>query len=239
MQEKAIRGLTGFIVILTALLLPGSVAYAAMAGDASPMFMPISSLLTSDPIRVAQHHFEQIESYQVIIHSLSAQGEATVIRYSYRKLGYVRMDFTEPHNGAALVYSPDSGKVRLWPFGVNTLPVLSLLPTNILIRDKNGHRVDQSDIGRLLDNIQRLQQGGKTAILGEEVFAQQPVLHLSITGPAGFTVDKVHRCDIWLDNRSHLPVKVISYGVDEEQLETVIMAAMIINLHFPERFFTP
>jgi outer membrane lipoprotein-sorting protein len=242
-QEKAIRGLTGSIVILTVLLISGRVAYAAMVTprtlDASMIVTPISGSRTSDPIRVAQYHFELIESYQVRVSSLSAQGDATVIRYSYRKPGYVRMDFTEPHNGAALIYSPDSGQVRLWPFGMNTLPVLSLLPTNTLIRDKSGHRVDKSDIGTLLRNIRLLQQGGNTVILGDEVFAHQPASHLSITGPAGFTVDKVHRCDIWLDNRSHFPVKVISYGVDQQQLETVIMEAMIINLHFPERFFTP
>ncbi|CNG23036.1 Uncharacterised protein [Yersinia kristensenii] len=82
-------------------------------------------------------------------------------------------------------------------------------------------------------------KGGETAILGEEVLAQQPVLRLSVTGPAGVTVDNVHRYDVWLEKSQNFPVKVVSYGADGQQLETVLMDAMIVNLHFPEHFFTP
>ncbi|CNK25595.1 Uncharacterised protein [Yersinia frederiksenii] len=193
----------------------------------------------TDPIVAAQHHFEQIQSYQVRVHSQSASGDSTAIRYSYLKPGYVRMDFAEPHSGATLVYNPDSGKVRLWPFGVGTLPVLSLLPSNSLIRDKSGHRVDQSDIGRLLHNINSLQQGGHTIIVGEEKLAQQSVLHLSVIGSARATIENVHRYDIWLENSQGFPVKVISYDADDQLLETVVMDAMVVNVHFPAHFFIP
>ncbi len=224
-REKTIRGLTGSIAILVAVFMPATVAHATTGHP--------------DPIMVAQHHFEQLESYQLRIHSQSALGDSTIIRYSYLKPGYVRMDFVEPHSGAALAYNPVSGKVRLWPFGMGMLPVLSLLPTNSLIRDKSGHRVDQSDIGVLLGNIQRLQQGGKTVVVGEEKLGQQPVLHMSITGPAGISVDNVHRYDIWLENDQNFPVKVMSYDASEQLLETVVMDAMVVNLHFPAHFFIP
>lgn len=142
-----------------------SVVYATTAThqiyNASMISTPLINTGGNDPISAALHHFEQIESYQVNVHSQSAQGDLTVIRYSYRKPGYVRMDFTEPHKGAALAYDPTRGEVRLWPFGINTLPVLNLSPTNSLIRDKNGHRVDQSDMGTLLSHIHSLQQGGR------------------------------------------------------------------------------
>lgn len=243
MQEATIRGLTGSIATLVAVFMSSSPVYALTVSpethDAPMIFAPITSSVADDPIDVALRHFEQIESYQVRVRSQPVAGDLTVIRYSYRKPGYVRMDFAEPHNGAALVYDPVSGKVRLWPFGVNSLPVLSLLPTNSLIRDKNKHRVDQSDIGTLLRDIRRLQQGGKTNILGEEVLVQQPVLHLSVTGLAGVTVDNVHRYDVWLEKNQNFPVKVVSYGADGQQRETVVMDAMIVNVHFPEHFFAP
>ncbi|WP_145600042.1 DUF1571 domain-containing protein [Yersinia frederiksenii] len=242
-KEKTICSLTGSLTLLAAVFMSPSVVYATTAThqiyNASMISTPLINTGGNDPISAALHHFEQIESYQVSVHSRSVQGDLTVIRYSYRKPGYVRMDFTEPHNGAALVYDPSSGKVRLWPFGVNSLPVLSLSPTNSLIRDKNGHRVDQSDMGTLLSHIRSLQQGGETSILGDEVLEQQSVLHLSVTGPVGVTVDNVHRYDVWLEKSQNFPVKVVSYGADGHQLETVVMDAMIINLHFPEHFFTP
>lgn len=202
-------------------------------------FLPPLNKSRTDPIIVAQQHFEHIESYQVKIVSKSAQGDNSVIHYSYRKPGYVRMDFTEPHPGAVLVYNPISGTVRLWPFGLHQFPVLNLSPANSLIRDQKGHRVDQSDVGTLLRNIRSLQQRGETTIVGKEVLLGQSVLHVSIRGPAGFTVSDVHRSELWLDNSHHFPIKVVSYGIDEHVIETVFMDAVVFNIPFPDNFFTP
>lgn len=210
-----------------------------VASTNAATFLPPSNESSADPIILAQQHFEYIESYQVKIISKSALGENNVIRYSYRKPGYVRMDFTEPHPGAVLVYNPTSGTVRLWPFGLHQLPVLNLSPANSLIRDQNGHRVDQSDVGTLLRNIRSLQQGGETTIVGKEILQGQPVLHVSVNGPAGFTVSDVHRSELWLENSHHFPIKVVSYGIDGHVIESVFMDAIVFNIQFPDNFFTP
>ncbi|MFQ0831312.1 hypothetical protein AAH211_22765 [Serratia fonticola] len=133
------------------------------------------------------------------------------MRYSYRKPGYVRMDFSEPHHGAVLIYDPDSAKVRVWPFG----------------------------IGTLLRNIRHLQQGGKTSVIGKETVAGQAVLHLSILGAAGVSIDGVHRYEVWLEDSHGFPTKVISYDSDDREMESVVMDALMFNLHFPADFFTP
>jgi outer membrane lipoprotein-sorting protein len=193
----------------------------------------------ADPIVLAQQQLAQIAAYQCRIDSRSAQGDRTLMRYSYRKPGYVRMDFSEPHRGAVLIYAPDSGKVRVWPFGIGTLPVLSLSPSNSLVQGPNGHRVDQSDVGTLLRNIRHLQQGGKTTVIGKETLAGQAVLHLSILGAAGASIDGVHRYEVWLEDSHGFPTKVVSYDTDDREMETVMMDALVFNLHFPADFFTP
>lgn len=193
----------------------------------------------TDPIDMAQQRFEQIASYQLEIHSQSTQGGNTRMRYSYRKPGWVRMDFSEPHRGAVLIYDPDKGKVRVWPFGIGTLPVVSLLPGNSLLQDSNGHRVDQSDVGTLLRNIHHLQQAGQTTVFGEEILAGQTLMHVSVVGAAGMTVGKVHRYEVWLEGSPGFPTKVISYTADDGLLETVVMDAVVFNLPFPAEFFTP
>lgn len=195
--------------------------------------------LSPDPMVLAQEQFAQIAAYQCRIDSRTAQGDRTLMRYSYRKPGYVRMDFSEPHRGAVLIYDPDSGKVRVWPFGIGTLPVLSLSPSNSLVQDPNGHRVDQSDVGTLLRNIHRLQQGGKTTVVGKETLAGQGALHVTILGVAGVSVDGVHRYEVWLEESHGFPTKVVSYDSNDREMETVMMDALVFNLHFPADFFTP
>ncbi|QUY51187.1 DUF1571 domain-containing protein [Serratia plymuthica] len=212
-------------------------AYAADKSAVASVFSQNST--TTDPITLALQHFEQIQSYQVMVRSLSPPDDAKIIRYSYRKPGYVRMDFTKPHSGAVLIYDPANGKVKLWPFGVGNFPVLSLSPTDSLIQDANGHRVDRSDFSVLLNNIRSLQNGGTTTPLGEDFIAGKPTLHLSVVGPEGKAVDAVHRYDIWLDKKYGFPAKVVSYALDGKMLETVFMDAMVINIHFPPDFFAP
>ncbi|WP_412767239.1 sigma-E factor regulatory protein RseB domain-containing protein [Citrobacter enshiensis] len=194
---------------------------------------------TTNLIDLSQQQFEHIQSYQVLLRSSSPQDESKVIRYSYRKPGFVRMDFTRPHPGAVLTYNPVSRKVKLWPFGLGTFPVLNLSPTDSLIQDDHGHRVDQSDIGVLLSNIRRLQHDGTTVTVGEETLAGRATLHLSVTGPKGVSVDDVNRYEIWLDKSHGLPAKVVSYDRQGKLLETVLMDAMVINIQFPADFFTP
>lgn len=239
MQEAIISGLLSFAVMLTTLLIFSfnDPAYAADKIAAASAFSLSSA--TTDPIILSLQHFEQIQSYQVMVRSVSPQDETKVIRYSYRKPGFVRMDFTTPHSGAVLIYNPANGKVKLWPFGLGTFPVLSLSPTDSLIQDGNGHRVDQSDLGVLLNNIRSLQHGGTTATLGEETVAGKSTLHLSVAGPEGKTVDAVHQYEIWLDKQSGFPIKVVSYALHGKLLETVFMDAMVINIHFPPAFFAP
>ncbi|WP_245956843.1 DUF1571 domain-containing protein [Edaphovirga cremea] len=243
-------------------MIPGFTAFAANETD--KIRLPPRSDNTTDPIILAQQHFDQMGSYQVRILSTSAKGERNNIRYSYRKPGYVRMDFTEPHPGAVLVYNPSTNAVRLWPFGIGKFPVLNLSPTNSLIRDQSGHRVDQSDIGTLLRNIHSLQQsGGKTTVIGNEtlpeqsasskqsisskqsvsskqsISSNQSALHVSIRGPQGVTVSNVHRYEIWLESSHDFPLKVVSYDVNDQLMESVLMDAIVVNVHFPADFFTP
>lgn len=228
------RGLLSATVMSATVLIFSAIAYSAAA-----VSVAVASALSQDPIIFAQQNFNKIQSYQVVMRSSSAAGERKIIRYSYKKPGYVRMDFTQPHAGAVLTYNPISARVTLWPFGLGTLPVLNLSPTNSLIQDERSHRVDRSDIGVLLGNIRRLQREGTTTTLGVENLSGRSVTHVSVVGPGTMVVDDVHRYDVWFDNYHGLPAKVVSYTSGDKPLETVLMDAMIVNLRFPADFFTP
>lgn len=143
------------IVMFAALLTFSCAAYSVEKGNIFSQ-----NARSMDPIAFSQQSFNNLTSYQVMMRSSSPSDESKIIRYSFQKPGYVRMDFTQPHSGAVLIFNSVSGKVKLWPFGVGSLPILHLSPTNSLIQDERGHRVDRSDIGVLLGNIRHLQREG-------------------------------------------------------------------------------
>jgi outer membrane lipoprotein-sorting protein len=192
----------------------------------------------ADPVEAAIARYRTIRSYEVTVRSSSTAG-SQIIHYSYRKPGFIRMEFVEPHRGAVLIYSPDTRKARLRPFGISAFPSLTLDPDNPLIQGPGGQRVDHSDVGALLDNVKALQRRGTMRIIGrQELFGFQ-TLHVMVSGEPGATAANVARYELWFDTSNCMPVKVESRDARDELIETVVMDDFRIDIDFPERFFDP
>jgi hypothetical protein len=153
------------------------------------------------------------------------------------------MEFIRPHDGALLIYNPDTRHVRVWPFGAEHFPELSLSPGNPLIRSLSGTRVDHSDVGVLFENIRILREGSNTEVSGDtkntcpgtrESMDGRTVVHLIVAGADGFAIAGVDRYELWLDMASQFPVKVISRDRQDAIIETVMMEALEINAKLPE-----
>ena len=190
------------------------------------------------PLADAIEHYPTVETYRVTLHSARADGEHH-IRYFYRKPGFVRVEFIRPHAGAVLVYSPLSGRARLWPFGAGRFPDLSLSPHNPLIRGPGGQTVDKSDVGTLYENIRSLLEQGQEEVRGPVRLDGRSALHLVVTGAPGRAVAGVHRYELWLDTENQFPLKVISRDQDDAVIETVTMDALEIDVPLPESLFNP
>lgn len=191
-----------------------------------------------DVLTDAIERYRKVESYRVTIRSVHADAEEH-LRYFYQKPGFVRMEFIRPHTGAVLVYSPATQRVRLWPFGAGRFPELNLSPGNPLIQSSRRQRVDQSDVGVLLGNMQMLAQDGSLGATDEQALAGRQVLHLKVTGTGSLTVAGVHRYELWLDAASLFPVKVISRDLQDAIIETVHMEDAEIDVPLPMNLFNP
>jgi outer membrane lipoprotein-sorting protein len=204
---------------------------------ATALLAPAGTTLP-EPIAAARQQFEQLDSYRVTVRSSAPHTRQQVARYTYRKPGFVRMEFVTPHAGALMIYNPHSGKVRLWPFGHPGF-ALTLAPDNPLIRGPHGHRIDRSHVGMLLQAVQILQAGGDTTLLGESAVGHWTTQGWSITGAPGKTVAGVHRFQLWLAKGTQFPVKVVSFDLDGELLETVLMDDVEVDVALPADFFQP
>lgn len=202
-------------------------------------FALIGAQMIADPLAEAESRFQALSTYQVTVRSTADGGERQEIRYFYRKPGWVRMEFVQPHHGAVLIYDPGALRLRLWPFGVKRFPALTLSPDNPLVGDRRGHRVDRSDVGALLANLQALRSRGSVSQLGETDVAGRAAIGLDISGEAGVAVAGVHRYRVWLARDTLFPLRVESYTVAGKPIESVEMTDPQIDVAFPDRFFTP
>ncbi|MCD6187808.1 MAG: DUF1571 domain-containing protein [Desulfuromusa sp.] len=191
-------------------------------------------MAAANPLQQADEQFQALSSYST---TLRSYGEAEqIITYRYKKPGYVRMDFIKPHKGAAIVYRSDTGKVQLRPFGFIKSMTFNMKPTAKLVLSPRGHRVDESDIGVLLKNAQKLAQSGSLKVLREETVQQNTMVVLEIIGKENVLVDGVHRYLLWLDTRLKLPRIVESYDNANQLIEGLFLDDLIINPNFAEIF---
>ncbi|MGR4069554.1 hypothetical protein OCT51_04615 [Halomonas sp. LR3S48] len=203
------------------------------------VLVAMSASIEEDPIAAALARIDALQGYRLTLRSQGSGGEE-VIRYSYQQPGYVRMDMETPYRGAVLIYRPDTGKVQLWPFGgPGSRPGLSLRPTNRMVRSSRGHRVDQSDVGTLLRNVQQLQQHGSARLLGPATLDGHSVQHVVVESEPGRTVHEVARYDLWLDEETLFPLRVISYDRRGERLESVHLEDVELDPAFPPDHFSP
>ncbi|QTF94270.1 sigma-E factor regulatory protein RseB domain-containing protein, partial [Halomonas sp. BM-2019] len=137
-----------------------------------------------------------------------------------------------------LVYSPETRRVRVWPFGAPG-PSLSLRPTHRLVRSARGHRVDQSDLGTLLRNVQRLQWRGELRSLGQARLGDHQVQHVAVQGAPGHAVGEVARYELWLDAEHGLPRRVVSFDRHGRELERVTLDELVLDPPLPADHFSP
>jgi outer membrane lipoprotein-sorting protein len=199
----------------------------------------VGDAMAADMLAEAATRFQALQTYRVTLRSHPAEGEAQVIRYAWRRPGWIRMDFVEPHHGAMLIYDPGAHRVRLSPFGPDTPPSFNLAPDNRLILSPRGHRVDQSDVGALLANLEELRTRGRLSDPADGELGGRAVKVVEIEGNPGVSVLGVHRYRVWFARDSLFPLKVQSFDANGTLMETVDMSDAELDVAFPERFFAP
>ncbi|HBG46196.1 MAG TPA: hypothetical protein DDW94_04310 [Deltaproteobacteria bacterium] len=196
-----------------------------------------SILLTgADPIENALESFRRLDTYSVTLKATTDRTE--IIRYHYKKPGFIRMEFEEPHKGAILVYDPLKKEVVLRPFGFLKSFKMRLDPESRIIKSSRGHTVDESDIGALLEAAQKLRGHGGMEIAGDEMLGQRRSIVVEVTGEGGYEVDGINRYRLWLGADDYLPLKAEAYDRDGGLEERVVMEDLTTGPEFPSGFFS-
>jgi len=190
-----------------------------------------------DPVAAALESFRQVVSYRVTMRAQS-EGSSEIVRYFYKKPGFVRMEFIKPHKGAVLVYIPDKKKARLRPFSYLKPLVLTLDPDSGMITSPTGHRVDASDLGAFLETAKKLAEHGKSRITGSAMVGKREVLLVEVRGEEGVTVNgAIHRYLLWLDPQTMLPLRTQAFDAGDKPVEDVVMDDLEINVDLADSLF--
>ncbi len=156
-------------------------------------------------------------------------------RYVFKKPNHVRIDMESPHQGTVLVYPDKSGKVTVKPGGWAGFFKLSVSPASAILKNESGQRINQTDMGLLIDNIShsltdrrhgeiRLSERDGRAII--EVLAEDH-FHAGMLTFYHFHIDKT----LWL------PVEVEEFTPDNVIKRKVIFHNLRPLTEIPESLF--
>lgn len=173
--------------------------------------------------------FNALTNYTTLLDSEGWDGRNRIM-YTYKKPGFIRMDFIRPYKGALLIYNPIENKVTLRPFSIR-LFTFYLAPDNRFITDSKGHTVNHSDIGSLIRSVEQCAHEGTVTPLPTETLEglSCPRLLVQSTRVTYF---------LWIHPRLRLPIKVVKFFSDGEK-ETVFLHNLTVDVPLDDTFFTP
>lgn len=204
-------------------------------------FMAIlaANLALSDPISGALMRWNELNTYTVTLKSGEDGNYSEIIRYFYKKPGFIRMEFEKPYKGAVLVYKPRQKKVKIRLSGLLRSFTFTFSPDNSIVKSSKGHRVDESDMGSLLKMVKKLQNNGELRILGDEIVGGREVVQVVIEGNGDHSVDGAHSYHLWLDKTAGLPIKVMAFDITGALVEQVLMDDLKVDMELKDDIFSP
>jgi outer membrane lipoprotein-sorting protein len=200
----------------------------------------VESALDGEKImRRMESAYAAVQDYQarMEVRSYTRDGSVTTDRflYTFKKPGWIRLDFESPHAGTVLIYPDKNGKAAIRPSGLARFLELHLPPDNPLLRVSAGQPVNKTDMGLLIKNISHSltdQSRGPVEISETEENVMIRVLALN-----HFREGVVSLYRFIIDKRLWLPIKVEESSPDGFLERTATFETLDINPDVPDAFF--
>ncbi len=161
--------------------------------------------------------------------------EIRKLTYTFKKPNRIRMDFESPHPGLVLVYPDQDGKAEIRPFRWMPFWVISLDPNDAPLRVSPGQRIDQTDIGLLIQNISHSLTDWRRGEVKATESAEQ--IRIRVLSKNHFLKDVETLYQFSIDKRMWLPVGVDEYTPARVPERTTIFHDLEINLGIQDGFF--
>jgi len=161
--------------------------------------------------------------------------ETKRFRYTFKKPNHIRLDFEAPYPGMILVYPDEDGKAVVKPGGWAGFLRFHLAPDSSLVKASAGQRIDQTDMGLLIQNISHSvsdQRRGEVRLAEEdgrvviEVLAEDHFL-------AG--ISTLYR--FYIDEKLWLPVEVQEFTPDGIVKRDVLFRGLKTSIGITDGFF--
>ena len=184
--------------------------------------------------------YAEVEDYRadIVIRRRGEDGSEKVERltYTFKKPDRIRVDFHSPHEGLVLVHPNQEGKAVVRPFPWAPFLKMHLDPEFSLAVGSAGQRIDQTDLGFLIEGIGRsLTARSRGAPVIEE---SDDALTIRVLAEDLFRRDRITRYGFRIDKTRWLPVAVEEHTPEGELRRKVRIRKLRTNLGISDGIFS-
>ena len=150
--------------------------------------------------------------------------------YTFKKPKKIRLDFESPHAGMIVIYPDQDGKVLLRRFFT-----FHLAPDNFFLRDSSGQRIDQTDIGLLIEKMAESLADHRRGAL--EMTEDEQEIRIRVVADDHFRKGVVTQYQFFIDKKLFLPVRVEELTTGGLLERTIVFRSLKMNIDVPDSFF--
>jgi outer membrane lipoprotein-sorting protein len=214
---------------------------AVLLGMSSP---GVSGSVESDPAALVDRMkdaYRGVRDYRadvtVRVHHAARPDEIKKFSYAFLKADRIRIDFRKPHDGWTLIYPDKHGEVAVYPAGWLGFMDLHLAPDNPFLVNASGQRINETDLGLLIENIGRSLTTGRRGPV--KMSREANILDIQVTADDHFRKEVATRYVFHIDEDFRLPVGVEEYTPEGVLKREVSFHRLETNIGLPESYFRP
>lgn len=155
--------------------------------------------------------------------------------YTFKKPDHIRIDMESPHSGTVLIYPDENGKVFVKPGGIAGFLKLHLSPGSTLLKASEGQRIDQTDLGLLIQNISRSLTDLRRGEI--KLSRQEGRVILDVLSEDHFIPGVLTRYQFSIGETHWLPIEVREFTADGVLRRTVTFRNLTTSIRIPDSFY--
>jgi outer membrane lipoprotein-sorting protein len=183
--------------------------------------------------------YARVEDYrariEVTTYEKKGADETKRFLYTFKKPNRIRLDFESPHPGLVLSYPDPKGRVVVRPSSWVPFFRLPLAPDSSLLLDSSGQRVDQTDLGSLIQHIAHSLTDQRRGPVG--ITYENGRIRLQVPADNPFRAGSVTLYQFFIDTTLFLPVKVKESTLDGSLQRIITFEGLSINTGVADGFF--
>lgn len=183
--------------------------------------------------------YAQIKDYQmeteVKVYHEGQVAETERFLYTFKKPNHIRIDMKSPYAGMILIYPGDDSKVTVKRVGLFGFLKLHLSPDSTLLRTATGQRIDQTDMGLLIQNIDHSLTDRRHGEI--RVFEKDGQARIEVLAEDHFLAGVLTLYHFFIDKTRWLPAEVREFTPNGITKRVVTFRNLRTSIDIPESFF--